>query len=112
MTSFEYDGEGRLVRAVTVRESEFSPQESALLLASREIDAEPKNSLGTPLSESMDPANQFAYVPPKAPTIDYQEQSLGRAQDTHYSQFGKDGNGNQLPRHGHHWRAPTLNRGS
>lgn len=108
MTTYEYNTEGQLVRAITVHEPEFSPDESALLLASRAFDDEPKNSLGTPLSESMDPANQFAYVAPTSPVKDWQEAALGRAQDLFYA----DPAYKDAPRHGHHWRAPTLKSGS
>lgn len=99
---------GRLVRAVTVREPEFNAGEVALLLGSREVEFEPKNSLGIPLSESMDPKNQFAYVSPDAPVVDWAEAELGRKQDLYYlAPERKD-----KPRHGHRWRAPTLKKSS
>jgi hypothetical protein len=74
----------------------------------RELDAEPKNSLGTPLSESMDPANQFAYVATAVPVTDWQEAALARAQDLFYA----DPAHKDAPRYGHHWRAPVRKSAS
>lgn len=106
VTTFEYDEAGRIVRMITVREPEFTPGETAMLLASRELEFEPKNSLGIPLSESMDPKNQFSFMPPEGPSVDWAEAALGKKQDAFYdAPEWKD-----KPRHGHRWRAPTLRR--
>lgn len=85
---------------MTVREPEWTQADIDLLVAVRE--KEPVNSLGIPLSESMDPANQFSFVAPKGPVVDWAEAALGKAQDAYYSS-NKD-----APRHGHHWRAPEF----
>ena len=102
---YEYDDQGRLVRVVIVREPEWSVEQVDYLLASREIEMEPKNSLGTPLSVLMAAENQFRFTAPQGPSTDWQEAALGRAQDLYY-----EANKN-VPRHGHHWRAPDLRRG-
>lgn len=49
------------VLSVTVSEPRFTRREVALLLASRRAEKVPRNRLGVPLHEAMDPANQFAF---------------------------------------------------
>ena len=100
-TVFEYDGD-RLIRTTTTREPEWDAQEVGYLLASRAIEFEPKNSLGTPLSVAMDPKHQFDWIPPTAPTIDWQEKSAGDTKDGFYKQYP------DASRNGHMWRPPTL----
>lgn len=98
---FEYDG-GRLIRTVTTREPEWTPEERAYLLASRRIEFEPKNKFGIPLSESMDVANQFRWKPFTLPSIDWAEKAHGDAIDQYYKEWP------EVSRNGHLWRAPIL----
>lgn len=80
VTSFEYDDEGRVARAVTVREPEFSAWDRALFLDQWRRDKEPRSSTGWPLSEATDASNQFAFKA-AAPTRDYSAQALHIAQE-------------------------------
>jgi hypothetical protein len=98
---FEYDGD-RLIRTVTTREPEFDPAEVAYLLASREMQDEPRNELGIPLSVAMDPANQFRFKPPEKPSTDWAAKALGDARDRFYKANP------DASRNGHVWRNPTL----
>jgi hypothetical protein len=100
-TVFEYDGD-RLIRTVTTREPEWDAQEVGYLLASRAIEFEPKNSLGIPLADALDIANQFKWIPPEAPAIDWAAKKLGDAQDAYYKKYP------DVSRNGHMWRPPTL----
>ena len=101
-TAFEYDSEGRLVRTVTLRESEFTPEQVDLLLAAHLIDIEPRDELGIPISQALDPANEFKWMPPKAPTIDWALKSRDDSRDSYYEKYP------DMSRNGHLWRAPTL----
>lgn len=105
--AFEYDG-GRLIRATITRESEWNAQEVGYLLASRAIEFEPKNSLGIPLTDAMNPDNQFKWNSPKAPTIDYAAKSLGDAKDRFYNDPRWKTDWKNVSQHGHMWRPPTL----
>lgn len=70
MTTFEYDDDGRVTRAITVREPEFSFLDRKWMLDSREADHVPRSSTGWLMSEATDPANQGKfYTPP--PTVDF-----------------------------------------
>lgn len=59
MTTYEYDGDGRLVRAVTVREPEWTAAEVSMLIASKHL--EMRDSTGHLVVEATDlranPAN-------------------------------------------------------
>lgn len=70
VTTFEYDDDGRLLRAVTVRESEFSDLDRKWLLDSWAAEQAPRGSHGWLMSEATDPANQGRFfVGP--PTVDF-----------------------------------------
>lgn len=101
VTTFEYDGD-RLVRAIKVIEPEWSGEERALLLASRELEFEPRNSVGIPLVEAMDPKHQFDWVPPELPTMDWAIKAADDKKDAYYA-ANKDAS-----RNGHMWRPPSL----
>lgn len=58
VTSFEYDDDGRMVRAVTVREPEYTFLDRAWLLDSWKQANVPRGSHGWPMSVATDPANQ------------------------------------------------------
>lgn len=95
MTTYEYDGD-RLVRAVTVREPEFTPGGVALLVASRRWEAE-LGPHGFPLSEAMDPANQFAFEGYEKPRMDWADKAMQDAKDRFYEANPK------ANRNGHRW---------
>lgn len=96
-TSYVYEGD-RLVGSVTRRESEWSPRDRAEVIALARLEAE-MGPHGIPMSEAMDPANQFAFQVNKRPSMDWAAKALGDAQDAFYNGEGKD-----KPRHGHQWR--------
>ena len=100
VTHYEYDDDGRLVRSVTVSEAEWSPEDVALLVASRQAERE-LGSHGIPLSEAFDPANQFRFKGQDAPRVDYAEKARLDAQEAFYKQHDKK----DMPvnRHGHVW---------
>lgn len=70
VTSFEYDDDGRMVRAITVRESEFSYLDRRWMLDSRQAEQAPRGSHGWLMSEATDPANQGKFFTPP-PTTDF-----------------------------------------
>lgn len=82
MTTFEYDDDGRLARAVTVRESEFSPWDRLSLLKNVSDEKAPRGPHGLLISEVSDPDNQFAFEVP-APTMDWAQKALDDAQDAY-----------------------------
>lgn len=70
VTTFEYDDDGRMVRAITVRESEFTDMDRRWLSESFAQDQAPRGSHGWLMSEATDPANQGKFfVGP--PTLDF-----------------------------------------
>jgi len=81
-----YDGDGLLVRQVTVRESEFTPKEMALLIASRRVEAD-TGSHGVLMSEATDPANRGKFVINDAPRVDFAKLALRQKQDAYYTQY-------------------------
>jgi hypothetical protein len=98
VTTYEYEGD-RLVRSVTVREPEYDQGQLALLLASRRRAAE-LNEFGIPISEAMDPANQFVYEGQQSPNMDWSVKAARDESDRYYEQHPK------VSRNGHRWGAP------
>lgn len=88
VTTFEYDDAGRVVRAVTVREPEFSAWDRAVLLADVAASRVPRGRHGLPLSEASDPANQFAFEVP-TPRMDWAQKALDDAQEAFKKQNPK-----------------------
>lgn len=82
VTTFEYDESGRLARAVTVREPEFTPWDRAALLADVADSKELRGSHGRLISEVTDPANQFAYEA-EPPAMDWAQKALDDAQEAY-----------------------------
>jgi hypothetical protein len=81
-----------------VREREFSAIDKALLLAQKRNAAE-MGPHGVPMSEAVDPKNQFGvFEAPAAPTTDWAAKALGDAQDAYYKKYP------DTSRHGHIWR--------
>lgn len=67
VTTFEYDDDGRMVRAITVREPEYSHLDRRWLRDSFEQDSAQRSSTGWLMSEATDPANRYKfYTPPPA----------------------------------------------
>jgi hypothetical protein len=65
VTTFEYDGRGRLVRAITVREPEWLEEDRDWATADLHEQASKCSSgCGLPLDETTDPANEGAYEAP------------------------------------------------
>lgn len=70
VTTFEYDDDGRMVRAITVRESEYSHLDRRWLSDLLEQEQAERGSHGWLMSEATDPANQGKFfVGP--PTVDF-----------------------------------------
>lgn len=74
-----------MVRAVTVREAEFSPEDVAALVESRRAEMVKRGPHGIPLTEAMDPANQFAFEA-VGPSKDWAMDALHRKQELFYKQ--------------------------
>ena len=89
VTTYEYDGDGRLVRSTTVREAEFTPDEVASLLASRRAAGVRRGSHGYTIAEATDPANQFAFAPSK-PVRDWAMKAMHSAQQQWYAEHPED----------------------
>lgn len=98
VTTYEYDGEGRLVQSVTVREPEFDDDERALMVASKRRVV---GSHGIPMDEATDPANQFEFVGDAVPLVDYAEKAREDSRDRYYKQY--DSKDNPVNRNGHLW---------
>jgi len=71
---------------VTVREPEFDSHETALLLASRRIEAE-TGPHGIPMLEATDPANAGKFIVNEAPKVDYARLALLKQQDKYYTSY-------------------------
>lgn len=85
---------------MAVCESEWSPEDVALLVASRQQERE-VGPHGFLFSEAFDPANQFAFKGQDAPKVDYAEKARLDAQEAFYKQHDKKDN--PVNRHGHVW---------
>lgn len=100
VTRYEYDDDGRMVRAIAIPEPEWSRDDVAFLVASRLRERE-LGPHGIPMSEAMDPANEFAFVGQRLPTVDFAEKARKDAQDAYYKQYDKKDN--PVNRNGHTW---------
>lgn len=76
------------MRAVTVREPEFSLEDVAVMVASRRAERVKRGPHGIPLTEAMDPANQFAFEA-TGPKKDWALAALKAKQDLYYKQNPK-----------------------
>ena len=70
------------MRAVTVREAEFSDADRLLLLASKWADGRPRGRHGFLMEEAMDPANANAFVASGA-RVDYAQSAWNAAEAEH-----------------------------
>lgn len=84
VTFYEYDGD-RLVSSVTVREAEWSPDDVALLIASRRDERVRRGPHGYTLEEATDPANQFAWDAGK-PRKDWIMAAMQKAQELYFTE--------------------------
>lgn len=102
---FDPDGVLTGVTVVT-HDPEFTREDVTLLLAHRrkKANAEPL-SYGIPQSEALDPANQFAFKGPKAPTVDYAEKAFKDEVDAYYKAHPN------VNRNGHRWGGVTRRDG-
>lgn len=100
VTRFEYDDDGRMVRSVAIPEPEWSPDDVAFLVASRLKERE-LGPHGIPMSEAMDPANQYAFEGRDKPLVDWAEKARKDKQDAYYKQY--DQKDNPVNRNGHIW---------
>jgi hypothetical protein len=92
VTLHEYDGD-KLVRSVTVQEPEWSPDDVALVIASRRDERVKRGPHGYPLEMAMDPENQFAFEPGK-PRRDWAMKALQDAQEAYFTS-NKDARGDR-----------------
>ena len=60
VTRFEYDDVGRMVRSVTVQESEWRAEDVSALIASRQVEQE-TGAHGIRMSEALAAENQFKF---------------------------------------------------
>lgn len=79
------------------RAPEFTREGVALMLAQRRLESD-IGPHGIPMSEAMDPANQFAFEVPDKPRMDWAEKALAEKQDKYYRARPKDES-----RAGHKW---------
>lgn len=77
VTSYEYDANGRVTRAVTTTEPEFTPAEVDLLLASRWRERS-VNEYGIEHDVATDPANKGRFV--ARPTVDFSAAAVEQTQ--------------------------------
>lgn len=92
VTTYEYEGD-RLVRAVTIREPEFTMVDLTSLLRDRADALAPRGSHGHLLSESMNPnadanawGSEFRYVP-RGPRKDHAQDALDGARKDYAAKF-------------------------
>ncbi|KRC52127.1 hypothetical protein ASE16_03505 [Leifsonia sp. Root227] len=90
-----YEGD-RLMRTITRREPEFRVQDRVQMLAFQSIE-EDMGPYGIPVSEAMDPKNQFAYVPSWSPSTNWAVKAVEDRKDSFY-EANKDSS-----RNGHVW---------
>ena len=89
-----FDADGGLI-STTVQEPRFTPDEVAILLASRREDMRPRNAQGILLSEATDPANESAFEVP-LPLTDFAEKALSTEQKKYRQRWGDDALDNQV----------------
>jgi hypothetical protein len=84
-TQHTYDDDGRLERSVTWTESRFSPQEVALLLASRRQNIGPH---GIAMDEALNPDNRGRFV--AVASRDYAQAELNAVQKHYRKKYPHD----------------------
>lgn len=89
MTTFEYDDAGRVVRAVTVSEALWTPDDVAVALASRHAAGAPRGAHGLLLSEVTDPEHAAEWDVP-LPKRDFALKKLNEAQAERRKRYPDD----------------------
>lgn len=85
-----------MVRTVTYREPEFDAAEANLMLAFQALEDD-MGPYGIPVSEAMDPDNQWAFEAPAAPRVNWAVKAVDDFRDQFY-EANKDAS-----RNGHQW---------
>jgi len=96
-----------MIRSIAIPEAEWTPDDVAFLVASRLAERE-IGPHGFPMSEALNPANQFAFKGREGPRVDWAQKAKLDAQDTYYKQHDKKDA--PINRNGHVWtvdRKPT-----
>lgn len=99
-----------MVRSVTTRESEWTPDEVSALLASRIIEKDmgphghPLSEATSPLANPADVNAKWKYVAREKPAVDYAAKALGDYQDWFKEKYFKD---KPLP-HGYHFSVDRV----
>lgn len=99
VTHYEYDGD-RLVRSVSVSEPVWSPEDVALLVASKQYERSLDEN-GVPISESTDPVNQFRFKGPEKPLTNWATKTRDDLRDAYYKKY--DTKDAPVNRNGHLW---------
>lgn len=81
---------------VVTREPEYTDEDRARLIALRRLEQE-LGPHGYPMSEAMDPANQFAFEGYEKPRTDFVEKARKDAMDAYYKRYP------DADRNGHIW---------
>lgn len=100
MTRYEYDDAGRLVRSVAVSEPEWSREDVATLIVSRQSQNDYDEN-GFLWAEATDPANQFVFEGQALPKVNYATKARKDAEDAYYRQWDKKDA--PVNRNGHIW---------
>lgn len=85
VTTYEYDGD-LLVRSVTVREPEWSPDEVVNQLAAVRLEAD-MGSHGVSMSEATDPAFAGKWLINEHPKVDLVKLEIGRQRARYYKEY-------------------------
>ena len=100
MTRYEYDDAGRMVRSVSVSEAEWTRDDVALLVVSRQSQNDYDEN-GFLWSEVTDPANQYAFEGQQKPKVNYATKAREDAKEAFYKAWDKKDN--PVNRNGHIW---------
>lgn len=85
-----YDADGNITgRSVMVREAEFSAMDVAAMLEARRRQRVKRGAHGYPITEAMDPDNQFAFKAGK-PVRDWAMAALHQAQKAWFTEHPDD----------------------
>lgn len=88
-TTFEYDDDGRLSRAVTVREPEFSDLDRVWLLRSWDDEHAPRGAHGVLMSEATDRKNMGTFELSE-PATDYAQKAWIEGRERLKQMYGED----------------------
>jgi hypothetical protein len=80
------------------------------MLALKEVEDAPRGPHGIPMDVATDPANQFRFKPPEAPSIDYAAKALDEGQRAYYAKYDKKDA--PISRAGHLWSVHLMDKPS